>query len=183
MASSVPFRYLHQRIGSAPTALWLRGRYGRGPCLAFPPRSAQSGKELLQRRHGRVQRRYDRLVDEVHDTLLPYPHLPQQPDRVESSRQLGNAVAYLRRCSGIGEQPLAWRGRRPRGRNRRHYLKTESQCGTGSCRSISCKPFPLKRYVTLNLWKSGTCLCSLATCATSPVSTQMSFPLVNGFSC
>ena len=34
---------LHQRIGPPPAALRLRHRYGRGPCLAFPPRDAQSG--------------------------------------------------------------------------------------------------------------------------------------------
>ena len=103
---------LHQRIGPPPAALRLRHRYGRGPCLAFPPRDAQSGKELLQRRYSRVRRRGDRLVDNVHNALLPYPHLPQQPDWVESGRQLGNSVTHLLRCSGIREQPLAGRGRR-----------------------------------------------------------------------
>ena len=52
------------------------------------------------------------MVDNVHNALLPYPHLPQQPDWVESGRQLGNSVTHLLRCSGIREQPLAGRGRR-----------------------------------------------------------------------
>ena len=61
--------HLHQRIGPPPAALRLRHRYGRGPCLAFPPRDAQSGKELLQRRYSRVRRRGDRL-SEVRDAAL-----------------------------------------------------------------------------------------------------------------
>ena len=85
----------------------------RVPRLGLEP-----GVQLLRHLHQRIGppsaalRLRHRLVGDVHKALLPHPHLPQQPDRVESSRQLGNALAHLWRCSGIRQQPLAGRGRR-----------------------------------------------------------------------
>ena len=99
---------LHQRIGPPPAALRLRHRYGRGPCLAFPPRDAQSGKELLQRRYSRVRRRGDRLVDNVHNALCRTRICLSS--RIGSSRTDSSATRSRTCCGVPGSASSLWQG-------------------------------------------------------------------------